>query len=162
MFTTIHKYHRVLHPLTVAALYLVLSNLHCCWFPQKRCLPDCRSLDSGAAPSGGFAEGSSLLSSGSLLSQPNMSIPEEAILPGEHSALQLPPPLLAPIHKAYPGGSQELHITPDMLFSPNHIRKVGFRASDPFAVEGTDRKHGLIRSFVSDCSCNALCVSSNC
>ena len=83
-----------------------------------------RSGTNGAAtPTAGLA-GSCLLSSGSQLSQPAMSIPEEQSLPEEHSAMQLPPPLLPPIRKAYPSASGELRITPDMLNSPSPVRKV--------------------------------------
>ena len=83
----------------------------------------CRSGDNGAAtPTAGLA-GSCLISSGSQLSQPAMSIPEEQSLPEEHSAMQLPPPLLPPIRKAYPSASGELRITPDMLNSPSPGRK---------------------------------------
>lgn len=69
---------------------------------------------SGCRSGEGVPDSSALISSGSLLSQPEMCIPEEGALPGEHTAMQLPPPLLAPIRKAVlaGSGSNELAATP--------------------------------------------------
>ncbi len=56
-----------------------------------------------------------------------MSIPEDKKLPAQALALQLPPPLLRPIRKAYPSQSElrgELSITPEMPSSPSPARKV--------------------------------------
>ena len=62
-----------------------------------------------------------------MLSRPDMSIPEDKKLPAQALALQLPPPLLTPIRKAYPSRGElrsELSITPEMLSSPSPVRKV--------------------------------------
>ena len=83
--------------------------------------------DSWEAQLVSMADSSGLLSSGSMLSCPNMSIPEDKKLPAQALALQLPPPLLRPIRKAYPSRGElrsELSITPEMLSSPSPARRV--------------------------------------
>lgn len=68
-------------------------------------------------------DSSGMISSGSFLSRPSMSIPEDQRLSEDSTAMQLPPPLLAPVRKVHPS-AEGLNITPEMLSSPSPARKV--------------------------------------